>query len=75
MLGPKTGPLFESPQRSLLKSGLLPMDRCGTCQETISRRLGHMYTQWLREGPLYKSVINVMGSKLWILFKSFLGHY
>ena len=42
--GPKTGPLFRSPPRSLLKSGLLPLDRCGTCQETISRRLEHMYT-------------------------------
>ena len=34
------------------------MDRGGTCQETISRRLEHMYTPWLREGPLYKSVSN-----------------
>ena len=34
------------------------MDRCGTCQETISRRLEHMYTRWLREGPLYKFVSN-----------------
>ena len=34
------------------------MDRCGTCQETISRRLEHMYTPWLREGPLYKLVSN-----------------
>ena len=34
------------------------MDRCGTCQETISRRLEHMYIPWLREGPLYKSVSN-----------------
>ena len=49
---PKTGPLFESAPRSLLKSGLLPVDRCGTCQETISRRLEHMYTPWLREGPI-----------------------
>ena len=52
------GPLFESAPRSLLKSGLLPVDRCGTCQETISRRLEHMYTPWLREGPSYKSVSN-----------------
>ena len=35
-----------------------PVDRCGTCQETISRRLEHMSTPWLREGPLYKSVSN-----------------
>ena len=52
------GLLFESAPRSLLKSGLLPVDRRGTCQETISRRLEHMYTPWLREGPLYKSVLN-----------------
>ena len=58
MPGSKTGPLFESAARSLLKSGVLPVDRCGTCQETISRRLEHMYTPWLREGPLYKSVLN-----------------
>ena len=51
------GPLFESAPRSLLKSGLLPVDRCGTCEETISRRLEHMYTPWRREGP-YKSVSN-----------------
>ena len=38
--GPKTGPLFESPPRSLLKSGLLHLYRYGTCQETISKRLG-----------------------------------
>ena len=58
MPGSKTDPLLKSAPRSLLKSGLLPLDRCGTCQETISRRLEHMYTLWLREGPLYKSVSN-----------------
>ena len=42
--GSKTGPLFESPPRSLLKSGPLPLDRYGTCQETIRRRLEHMHT-------------------------------
>ena len=47
--GGKTGPLFESP-RPLLKSGLLPLDRYGTCQETISRRLEQMYTPSDRVG-------------------------
>ena len=51
------GPVFDSASRSLLKSGLLPVDRCGTCQETISRRLQHTYTPSHREGPLYKSVL------------------
>ena len=60
----KTGPIFESPPRPSLKSGLLPLDRYGTCQETISRRLEQMYTpsdtglEWLGEGPLYKLVSN-----------------
>ena len=44
--GPKTGPLFESPPRSLLKSGLLPLERYGT------------WLEWLGKGPLYKSVSN-----------------
>ena len=44
--GPKTGLLFESPPRSLLKSGQLPLDRYGT------------WLEWLEEGPLYKSVSN-----------------
>ena len=58
------GPLFESPLRLLLDTGLLPLDRYGTCQETISRRPEQMYTpsdtglEWLGEGPLYKSVSN-----------------
>ena len=60
----KTGLLFESPSRPSLKSGLLPLDRHGTCQEAISRRLEHIYTpsdtalQWFGEGPLYKLVSN-----------------
>ena len=80
--GLKMGLLFESAPRSLLKSGLLPLDRCGTCQKTISRRLEHMYTpsdtwlDWLGEGPLYRSVSNKHKRvQLWLLFKSFLGHY
>ena len=32
------GPLFESPPRLFLKSGLQPLARYGTHQETISRR-------------------------------------
>ena len=38
------GPLFESPPRPLLKSGLQPFGRYGTHQETISRRPEEMYT-------------------------------
>ena len=36
--GAKTGPLFESPTRQLLKSGLQPLGRYGTHQETVSKR-------------------------------------
>ena len=42
--GGKTGLLFESPPRPLLKSGMRPLDRYGTCQETISRRPEQMYS-------------------------------
>ena len=42
--GEKTGPLFESPFRPLLKSGMRPLDRYGTRQETISRRPEQMYS-------------------------------
>ena len=55
---PRAPCLISIMAQSLLKSGQLPVDRCGTCQETISRRLEHMYTPSLREGPLYKSVSN-----------------
>ena len=58
---PKTGPLFESPPRPLLKSGLQPLGRHGTHQETISRRPEQMYTpsdtdwlEWLGEEPFFK---------------------
>ena len=48
--GPKTGPLFESSTRPLLKSGLQPLGRYGTHQEIISRRLNrcifHMTQDW-----------------------------
>ena len=55
------GSLFESPPRPLLKSGLHPLARCGTHQETISRRPEQMYTpsdtrlEWPGEGPLFES--------------------
>ena len=39
----KTGPLYESPPGPLLKSGLQPLGRCGTHQETIRRRPEQMY--------------------------------
>ena len=54
----KTGPLFESPPRPLMKSGLQPLGRDFTHQETISRRPEQMYTpsdtrlEWLKEGKL-----------------------
>ena len=62
MLGAKTGPLFESPPRPLLKPDMGPLDRYVTRQETISRRLEQMYPpsdtglEWLGEGPLYNSI-------------------
>ena len=40
--GAKMGPLFESPPRPLLKSGLQPLLRYGTHQ-TISGRLEQVY--------------------------------
>ena len=57
-------PLFESPPGQLLKSGMRPLDRYGTRQETISKRPEQMYTyltqgwECLGEGPLFKSVLN-----------------
>ena len=58
--GTKTGPLFESPARPLLKSGLQPLGRYGTHQRTVNRRPEQMYTlsdarlEWLGEGLLFK---------------------
>ena len=76
--GGKTGPLFELPPRPLLKSGLPPLDRYSTYQETISKRPEQTCTpsdtglELLGEVPLYKSVSNTRrGSKLQLLFKSF----
>ena len=59
----KTGPLFESPPRSLLKSGLQPLFRYGTHQ-TISGRLEQVYLpsdprlEWPGEGPLFEFNLN-----------------
>ena len=64
MPGAKTGPLFESPTRLLLKSGLQPLAGCGTHQETISRRPEQMCTpsdtrlEWPEEGLLFESDSN-----------------
>ena len=72
--------LFKSFPGPLLKSGVGPMARHGTFQETISRRDEQMYTpsdpglEWLGEGSLFKSVSNKRRlSKLPPLFKSFPG--
>ena len=59
--GSNMGPLFESPPRRLLKSGLQPLAGYGTHQETICRRPEQMYTPsdtrlgWPVEGPLFES--------------------
>ena len=53
--GPKGATIRVTP-RTLLKSGLQPLGRYGTPQETISWRPEQMYTpsdirlEWLREG-------------------------
>ena len=61
--GTKTGPLFDSPPRPLLKSGLQPLFRYGTYQ-TIIRRLEQVYLpsdprlEWRGEGPLFELNLN-----------------
>ena len=56
------GPLFESLLKPLLKSGLQPLARYGTCQENISRRHERMYLhltlRWPGKGPLFESESN-----------------
>ena len=58
------GPLFKSLPRPLLKSGLQPLARYGTHQETISRRPEQMYVpsdtrlEWPEEGLLFESDSN-----------------
>ena len=57
-------PLFELPPRLLLKSGLQPLARYSTDQETISRRPEQMYTpsdtrlEWPEEGLLFELDLN-----------------
>ena len=72
------GPLFESPPGPLLTLDMRPLDRYGTHQKTMSRRLGQMYSPsdtglgmaWV--GSLFTSVSNKSrGAKLRLLFKSF----
>ena len=77
----KTGPLFESLPRPLLKSGLQPLGRYGTHQETISRRPEQMYlhlTQdWNGLGSDYHSSrtrLNFGGLKCSQYLTHFLGH-
>ena len=42
--GAKTEPLLESSPGPLLTSGMRPLNRYGTRQETINRRHEHMYS-------------------------------
>ena len=74
------GPLFESLCRPLLKSGLQPLGRYGSHQETISRRPKQMYTlsdtrlEWLGEGLLFKLDSNkCWRARMQPIFKSFPG--
>ena len=78
--GGKTGPLFESPPRPLLKSGLQPLGRYGTYQQTTSRRPEQMYTpsdtrlEWLEKGLLFKLDSNKRWrTKMQPIFESFPG--
>ena len=78
--GGQTGPLFESPPRSLLKSSLQPLGRHGTHQEIISRKPEQMYTlsdtilECLGEGLLFKLDSNKRWrAKMQPIFESFPG--
>ena len=75
--GANTALLLESPPRPLLKSGLQPLDRYGTNQETISMRHEHLTQDWNGLGRVhYSSSICInAGAKMWALFESPLGHY
>ena len=55
--GGKTGPLFESPPRPLLKSDLQPLGRYGTHQESISSKCWgqNVGTIQVTPGPLFMS--------------------
>ena len=74
------GLLFESLPRLLLKSGLQPLARYDTDQETISRRPEQMCTpsdtrlEWSEEGLLFESDSNkcsrgIIEVTLWALGK------
>ena len=58
------GPLFDSPPRPLLKSGLRFLGRYGIHQEFISRRPEQVYLPsdprlgWPEEGPLFEFNLN-----------------
>ena len=74
------GPVFESPPGPLLKSGLQPLGRYGTPQETVSRKPEQMYTlpdtrlEWLGEGLLFKLDSNKRWrAKMQPIFESFPG--
>ena len=74
------GPLFESPARPLLKSGLQPLGRYDTHKETISGRSEQMYTlsdtrlEWLGVGLLFKLDSNKhCRTKMQPIFESFPG--
>ena len=76
----QNGPLIESHPRPLLKSGLQPLDRYGTHQETISRKPEQMHTpsdtrlEWLREELLFKLDSNKRWrAKMQPLFESLPG--
>ena len=78
-------PLFESLPGPLLKSGLWPLDRSGTHQETISRRLKQLHTssdtrlEWSGgggRGALFESDSDkCWRAEMQALFESTLGHY
>ena len=81
--GTKTRPLCESPPRPsfLLKSGLQPLGRYGTDQETRSRRPEQMYTpttqDWNGLGRDHCSIwtrLNAEGLKCSHYLSHFLGH-
>ena len=69
-LGAKTGPLFESPPRPFLTSGLQPLGSYGTQQESISSRPEQVYLpsdprlEWPGEGPLFKFNLNKCWAKM-----------
>ena len=57
--------IFEPFSGPLLKSGVGPLARYGSNQQTISRRPEQMYTssdtrlEWLGDGPLFESDSNI----------------